>query len=125
MGCLSENDVIPLLLNIRDTINELNKTYITNFEKNANIKLTNFNAKVSDFYLVRLDRTIATSISQFAPILSKESFKKLSDNMYKEYNRLSDYIHKATKLLQEDMFILITKLKHTSIFLEENNNFFI
>ena len=125
MGCLSENDVIPLLLNIRDTINELNKTYITNFEKNANIKLTNFNAKVSDFYLVRLDRTIATSISQFAPILSKESFKKLSDNMYKEYNRLSDYIHKATKLLQEDMFILITKLKHTSIFFEENNNFFI
>ena len=45
--------------------------------------------------------------------------------MYREYNRLSDYIHKATKLLQEDMFILITKLKHTSIFLEENNNFFI
>ena len=123
MGSLSQDDVIPLLLNIEETIYELNESYITNFDKNANIKLANFISKVNGTYLVRLDRTIATSISQFAPILSKESFKNLSDNMYREYNRLADYLHNATNLLQEDMFELIAKLKNTSIFLEEINNY--
>ena len=43
--------------------------------------------------------------------------------MYREYNRLKDYIHKASDLLQKDMLELITKLKKSSFFLEEINNY--
>jgi len=49
MGSLSQDDVIPLLLNIEETIYELNESYITNFDKNANIKLANFISKVNGF----------------------------------------------------------------------------
>ena len=122
MGSLSKDDVIPLLLDIKDKIYDLNNTYINNFDINAEKKTENYINKVNNTYMVRLDRTIATSISQFSPILSKDCFQKLLDNMYKEYYKLQKYLANITNHLQEEIDELIIKLKHTSYFMREVND---
>ena len=45
--------------------------------------ITKVNDTYMDTYMIRLDRTIATSTSHFSHILSKNSFQILLNNMYK------------------------------------------
>ena len=122
MGSLSKDDVIPLLLDIKDTIYDLNQTYINNFDINAKKKTEHYISKINGTYMIKLNRTIATSTSKFSPILSKDCFQKLLDNMYKEYYKLEKYFANITKYLQEDVDELIMKLKNTSYYIREIND---
>ena len=122
MGSLSKHDVIPMLLNIKDTIYKLNETYINFFDTNIKRKTDNYIMKVNVTHMIRLDRTITTSISQFAPILSKDSYQKLYDSIYKEYYKLEDYLANITNILEKDIRNLIKKLKKSSLYLAQVNN---
>ena len=122
MGSLSKHDVIPMLLNIKDTIYKLNETYINFFDNNIKKKTDNYIMKVNVTHMTRLDRTITTSISQFAPILSKDSYQKLYDSIYKEYYKLEDYLANITNILEKDIRHFIKKLKKSSLYLAQVNN---
>ena len=117
MGSLSNDDVIPFLLDIKDTIFKLNESYINNFDINAKKITNNFINKVNGAYLVRLDRIIGTSVSKFAPILSEDALQTLKDKLYNGYYKLKDYLSNATKYLEEDVDDLIKRLNNTSDFL--------
>ena len=121
MGSLSINDVIPLLLDIKETIYDLNKSYINNFDIKVKEKTFNFINKVNVIYMVRLNRAIQTSLAQFSHILSKEYLQKFSNGIYKEYYKLEDYLAKATNYLQENIDKLTLKLIKSSDFIGEIN----
>ena len=92
MGSVTKDDVIYYLLNIRNTIYELNKTYINKFDINGKLKCDKYIANINGTYKSKLKNSILKSASKFSSILSSESYKKLLDIMLNHYYQLDDYL---------------------------------
>ena len=117
LGAISRDDIIPFLLDIRNTIFELNKTYINNFDINGKMKTNIYISKINITYKVKLKNTILKSASKFSHILSRESYEELVNNMLKQYYIIENYLNNITFYLEKDINNLIDILNNTSIFL--------
>ena len=117
MNSVTKEDVINYLLNIRNTIYEFNKTYINNFDINANLKCDKYIAKINGTYKSMLKNSILKSASKFSSILSRESYKKLLDNLLNQYYILDEYLNNNTYNLKIEMSRLITVLTNTSLYI--------
>ena len=122
MGAVTKDDVIYYLLIIQNTIYELNKTYINNFDTNAQLKCDKYIVKINGTYKSKLKNSILKSASKFSSILSRESYNKLLDNMLDQYYKLDDYLINNTHYLKEEMSRLIVILTNTSYFLKIVND---
>ena len=118
MGSLSTEDIIPYLNEIRNTMYELNKTYIKYFDKNGKAKSKNYINKINITYKIQLERTITTATSRFSPILSKDSFQILLNSAFRQYYKLVDYINNIIWIFEKDINELFTKLKDSSKYFE-------
>ena len=118
MGSLSKEEIIPYLNEIKNTIYELNETYMQYFNKNAKTKTNYYINKINVTYLIKLERTISIAISKFSPILTKESIEKLLNSIFNQFYKLENYIHNITNYLQDDINELIIKLKNTSNYID-------
>jgi len=118
MGSLSTEDIIPYLNEIRNTMYELNGTYIKYFDKNGKTKYKNYINKINITYKINLERTITTATSRFSPILSKDSFQILLNSVFRQYYKLVNYINNITGILENDINELFIKLNDSSKYFE-------
>ena len=114
MGAISKEVVIDLLLDIGNTIDELKKAFINNFDRNAKLKTDIYIVKMNETYKVKLKNTILKSASIFSPILTRESYNILVDNMLEQYFKLENYLNNITLYLNNDIDKLIEILTNTS-----------
>ena len=121
-GAISKDDIILFLADIQKSIFDLNKTYINNFDLNAKLKTEKFIIKVNGTYKAKLKNLILKSASKFSPILSRESYQQLIDNMFKQYYKIEYYLNNNTLLLQNDINKLISILTNSSIFIKTIND---
>ena len=122
MGSLSKDDIKSILNDINYTIYELNENYTNNMEKIGIKKVNNYISKLNGTNKLKLKRAILNSLSPFSPILSKEAFNNLKDNMLIQYNNLENYIINYTNNLHDSLNDLNLKLIKTSDYLYSVNN---
>ena len=117
MGALSQDDIIRFLIDINNTIFELNKNYTNNMEKIGIKTINSFITKLNVTNKAKLKKSVLNSITPFSFILSKEAYNNLKDNMLIQYNNLDNYIINFTNYLHNKVNDLELKLQKTSDYL--------
>ena len=123
MGSLSKDDIIPFLKDIKNTISQLNKTLQTNFDTKLKTSYNIYVNKINVTYLIKLKKTISMAALKFSTFLTKNSYNKLESDMFKHYYKIENYIYNITNYLNNYTNELILKIKRTSDYLKNINDF--
>jgi len=121
-GYLSQEDLNLYLADMRNTIYELNETYIKHYDVNVKSKINDYINKIRITYIAKLKRIISTSTSKFASILPKEKYEKLIDNILEQFYTLENYILNVTHYLDNDINDYELKLEKSFNFLRLVND---
>ena len=107
---------------MRNIIYELNETYIKHYDLNVKAKINDYINKIKITYRAKLKRTISSSTSKFASILSKEKYEKLINNILEQFYKLENYLLNITHYLNNDINDYELKLEKSSNFLRLVND---
>ena len=83
MGAISENDIHYYILEIKDTLFNLNKTYLDKDYKQILSLSNSFFTKINSTYLNKLKKNIDKIAYRFSSILTKDTYNKFKINFYK------------------------------------------
>ena len=118
MGSLSKTDIFYYLQVIQKTLFDLNQTYLQKEYKNLNKTITKYINKINNTYLTKLKRSFEMTLLKFATILTENSFKKMENNVYKQYYQIESYIISSSEITDLIMDRYLNFLNDTSILFE-------
>ena len=122
MGSLSKNDVYYYLQVIQKTLFDLNQTYLYKEYKNLNKTILKYINKINITYITKLRRSFEMTLLKFATILTENSFKKVENNVYKQYYQIESYIIQSSEFTDYIMDRYLNFLNDTSILFEVMNS---
>ena len=123
MGAITRNDVKSFLLDIESTLYNFNKSYLNEEFKNINKEATKYFNKVNYTYLNKLKRTIDIVAIKFSTFLTKNNYQILEKIIYKQFNKILEYITNYSDLIDNEKNNVINILNNSSILLEKLFNF--
>ena len=118
MGSLSKTDIFYYLQVIQKTLFDLNQTYLQKEYKNLNKTISKYINKINNTYLTKLKRSFEMTLLKFATILTENSFKKMENNVYKQYYQIESYIISSSEITDLIMDRYLNFLNDTSILFE-------
>ena len=123
MGTLSKDDIIYILIETKNIISQLNKTLQINFDSKLKSKLEIYLIKTNGTNLIRLKKTVSMAAFKFSNFLTKDSYKILENQMFKNYYILERYIFNFSNNIKNETYNLIKSIKKTSDYLQNINNY--
>ena len=118
MGAISENDINDFLLEMEYILYSFNDSYLGKDYKNINRAFNLFYYNMKDNYLFKLKRSIEMAAFKFSTILTEESYNKLKDNMYIQYNKIDSYVNNNLELINISKNNFLNLLNYSSSFIE-------
>ena len=122
MGSLSKKDIFYYLQVFQKTLFDLNQTYLQKEYKNLNKTISKYIDKINITYLSKLKRSFEMTLLKFATILTEDSFKKMENNVYKQYYQIESYITSSSEITDLIMDRYLNFLNDTSILFEVMNS---
>ena len=117
MGAISKDDIISFLFDIESTLFNFNKTYLGKEFKNINKTAMNYFNKINNTYLIKLRRNIEMVALKFLTFLTKDNYKTLEDNIFRQYNEILSYINSFSDLVENKKNSFVNYLDFSSKFL--------
>ena len=123
MGSLSEDDVILYLFEIKKILYNFNGTYLGEKFIQMNETMHSYISIIGDILLAKLKNSIDKTSSKFMTILTKDSYKILEKNIYRQYYEIKTFIQENCNFTKININHFIEQLNNTSIWVQFNFDF--
>ena len=120
MGSLSANEVILYLFEIQKILYNFNGTYLGEKFMQMNKTMHSYVSIIGDILLSKLKNSIDKTSSKFLTILTKNSYKVLEQNIYRQYYEIEEFIHERSNFTLININYFIEQLNNTSIWVKLN-----
>ena len=118
LGSITENDINSFILDMQAILNEFTKTYLNQEFKDINRFSTIFFDKINNTFLFKLKRSIEMVGVRFKTIFTEESYNIFENRLFKQYNNISKYVNKYSKIIENTKDKFINTLKDSSILID-------
>jgi hypothetical protein len=117
---ITEKDIDDYILDLKETLLDFNNSYLSKEYKNINNSLIVYLENIRNNYLGKLKKNIDIVGSQFKTILTNEIYKKMEQELFKQYYEIESFIYDGSAQFEKYIKDFMMLLNYSSKLIELN-----